>query len=60
MDKKDENELGRKLRMEKLVSKKQLRLATEMEEGGRPRLENDSATKRLMLAMETDENQAWR
>ena len=51
----DENELERKLRLEKVVASKQLRLAMETEEQRRTRLENDAATKRLRLAMETDE-----
>ena len=51
----DENELERKLRLEKVVSSKQLRLTVETEEERRARLENDAATKRLRLAMEMDE-----
>ena len=47
----DENELERKLRPENVVA----RLAMETEEERRARLENDAATKRLSLAMETDE-----
>ena len=51
----DENELVRKIRLEKVVTSKQLRLAVEVEEERRARLENDGATKRLKLAMEMDE-----
>ena len=43
----DENELERKLRLEKVVASKQLRLAVETEEERRARLENDAATKQL-------------
>ena len=46
-----ENELKRKLRLEKVVASKHLRLGVEMEEGRRARLENDAATKWLRLAM---------
>ena len=58
----NENELERKIRLEKVVTSKQLRLAVETEEERRARLENDAATKRLRLAMETDEEkkQGWR
>ena len=57
----DENELERKLRLEKVVASKELRLAVEMEEERRARLEKIVATKRLKLAMEMDEerNQDW-
>ena len=41
--------------LEKVVTSKQLRLAVEIEEERRARLENDAATKRLRLAMEMDE-----
>ena len=51
----DENELERKLRLEKVVASKHLWLAVETEEERRARLENDAATKRLRLAIETDE-----
>ena len=40
----DENELERKLRLEKVFSSKQLRLAMEMEQKGRARLEKMVAT----------------
>ena len=40
----DEKELERKLRLEKVVTSKQLRLDMEMEEERRARLENDAAT----------------
>ena len=56
----DENELERKLRLEKVVANKQLRLAVETEEERRARLENDAATKRLRLVMETDEERKAR
>ena len=46
-----ENELKRKLRLEKVVASKHLRLVVEMEEGRRARLENDAATKWLSLTM---------
>ena len=51
----DENELERKLRLDKVVARKQLRLAMETEEERRARLENYAATKRLRLAMEREE-----
>ena len=38
-----------------MVTSKQLRLAKEIEEERRARLENDAATKQLRLAMEMDE-----
>ena len=38
-----------------MVTSKQLRLAVEIEEERRPRLENDAATKWLRLAMEMNE-----
>ena len=41
----------RKLRPEKVVNNKHLRLAMETEEETRARLENDAATKLLSLAM---------
>ena len=58
----DENELERKLRLEKVVASKHPRLAMETEEVRRARLENDAATKRFRLTMETDEKekQDWR
>ena len=51
----DENELESRLRLEKVVASKQLRLAVETEEKRRAQLENGTATKMLMLAMEMDE-----
>ena len=48
------------LRLEKVVTSKQLRLAVEIEEERRSRLENDAATKRLKLAMEMDEERKAR
>ena len=51
----DENELERKLRLEKVVASIQLGLAMETEEERRARLENDAATKWLRLALETEE-----
>ena len=51
-----DNELERKLRLEKVVA----RLAVEMEEERRARLEKMVATKRLRLAMETDEERKTR
>ena len=56
----DENELKRKLRLEKVVSSNQLRLAVETEEDRRAKPENDAATKQLLLAMETDEERKAR
>ena len=47
----DDNELERKLRLEKVVT----RLTVEMEEERRARLEKMVATKRLRLALETEE-----
>ena len=38
-----------------MVASKKLRLAMEMEEERRARLENDAATKTAKIAMETDE-----
>ena len=55
----DENELERKLRLEKVVASKQL-MAKDTEEERRARLENDAATKRLRLAMEMDEERKAR
>ena len=54
--------LERNLRLEKVVTSKQFRLAVETEKDRRARLENDTATKWLRLAMETDEEkkQDWR
>ena len=54
------NELERNLRLEKVVTSKELKLALETEEERRARLENDAATKRLRLAMETDEERKAR
>ena len=51
----DDNELERNLRLDKVVTTKQLRLAVEIEEEGKERLKNDAATKRLRSAMEMDE-----
>ena len=56
----DENELDRKLRLEKVVTSKQFRLAVETKLERRARLDNDAATKRLRLAMETDEERKAR
>ena len=50
----DDNALERNLRLEKVVARKQLRLAVETEEEKRARLENDATTKWLRLAMEMD------
>ena len=41
-ERRDENELERKLRLEKVVASKQLRLTVETEEETRARLENDA------------------
>ena len=41
----DDNELERNLRLEKVVTSEQLRLAVEIEEERRARLENDAATQ---------------
>ena len=43
-----------------MVTSKQLRLAVEIEEERRARLENDAATKRLRLVMEMDEERKAR
>ena len=43
-----------------MVASKQLRLAVEIEEERRARLENAAATKRLRLAMEMDEERKTR
>ena len=43
-----------------MVTSKQLRLAVDIEEERRARLENDAATKRLRLAMEMDEERKAR
>ena len=56
----DENELEKKLRLEKVVASEQLRLAMEMEEERKARLENDAAIKQLKLAMEMDEERKAR
>ena len=50
----------RKLRLEKVVTNKHLRLAVETEQERRARLENDAATKWLKLAMEMDEKRKAR
>ena len=60
MKRDDNNELERNLRLEKVVTSKQLRFAVEIEEERRARLENDAATKRLRLAMEMDEERKAR
>ena len=41
----DENELERKIRLEKVVASNDLRSAVDPEEERRTRLENDAATK---------------
>ena len=43
----NDNELERKLRLEKVVASKQLRLAMEADEERGARLKNDAATKRM-------------
>ena len=43
-----------------VVTSKQLRLAVEIEEKRRAKLENDAATKWLRLAMEMDEERKAR
>ena len=43
-----------------MVTSKQFRLAEEIEEERRARVENDAATKRLRLAMEMDEERKRR
>ena len=55
----DDNELESNLRLEKVVTSKQLRLAIETEDE-RAKLENDAATKRLRLVMETEEERKAR
>ena len=62
LERSDDNELERILRLEKAVDSEQLKLAVETEEERKARLENVAATKRLRLAMETEmkENQYWR
>ena len=47
------------LRLEKVVTSKQLRLAMETEDE-RARLDNDAATKQLRLVMETEEERKAR
>ena len=47
----NDNELERKLRLEKVVASEQLRLALETEEERRATLENDAATAQLILAL---------
>ena len=54
-----ENELEKKLRLEKVVASKQLRLAMEMDEE-RKGLEKMVSTKWLSLAMEMDEERKAR
>ena len=49
----DDNDLERKLRLEKVVAR--LALAVEMEEERRARLEKMVATKQLRLALDTEE-----
>ena len=51
-----------RIKTKTVFASKQLRLAMEMEEERRARLENDASTKWLRLAMETDEErkQDWR
>ena len=56
----DDNELERSLRLEKVVTSKQLRLAKETEEERRARLENVTSTKRLRLALEMEEERKAR
>ena len=56
----DDNEFERNLRLEKVVVREQFRLTVETEEEIRTRLENVAATKRLRLAMETDEERKSR
>ena len=51
LKRRDQNDLDRKLRLEKVVASIQLRLAVETEEERRARPENDTATKQLRLAM---------
>ena len=48
------------LRLEKVVTSKQLRLAIETEEERRARLENDAAIEWLSLAMEMDKERKAR
>ena len=50
MNRGDDNELEKNLKLEKVVASKPLRLAVETEEERRAKLENDAATKRLRLA----------
>ena len=56
LKRRDQNELDR---LEKVVASIQLRLTVQTEEERRARPENDTATKWLRLAMET-EKQDWR
>ena len=56
----DDNDKERNLRLEKVVSSKQLRLAVETKEVRRARLENDAAAKRLGLVMEKDKEKKAR
>ena len=55
----DDYELESNLRLERVVTSKQRRLAMETEDE-RARLENDAATKRLRLVMETEEERKAR
>ena len=56
----DENELERKLRLEKVVTNKHLGLAVETEEERSVRLENDADTEQLSLAMYMDQERKAR
>ena len=56
----DENESERKIRLEKVVASKHLRLVVQTVEQRRAKLENDAATKWFSLAMETDEERKAR
>ena len=51
----DENELERKLRLEKVVASKQLKFAMETDVERKARLERMVATTQLWLALETEE-----
>ena len=51
----DENELERKLRLEKVVTSKQLRLAMETDEERKAKVEKMVATTQLGLALEIEE-----
>ena len=56
----NENEFERKLRLEKVVASKRIRLAVETEEERGARLEKMVATTQLRLAVETDEERIAR